>query len=556
MPQARSPADTPPDASGRRPSLPSIYAERPQRLTAPSKSRRPRSAGTGAESTPPRKLNSKLSLLSLFKRSGADGSSSSVASGSEPAVNSPPSPIPIPGAASPASRPSLLPASPRNITLPLSSSPREGSFVRRGMEGSPGVRGHLPPASESSSRNRSASGASATSSMVPDEPSPEPAAAPVRPGILRMHNRSSSSGQGSSGYASSRIIRFESSSSTASLGGRHAQQQPQPESRLRTVSGGSAGPGGAADTIEEAPPAGLPMPPIVVDPADEDIEEEEEYGVPIDRADDGAPMQLRDPSVSSFALSISPSSPISPDEHEHGAAAAHFPFSIHLPPPVDDASLAEAQESPRRRESRLRGESVSSTSTDSNHPPSSASDATRTSNGSDATWMSNGSDATWTSSGSITTPTTPHSTLPLIAPSSPSPAPDSPHRNGGDPGPAPRRARVPSDIDIHAISSHAQAEALVARTEQSILNLEQYLEEHTRRDAGTGRTPLSAKLAAYGESLAIERRLKEEARRARAGGRVRASGSPDLDGRGGIGGRVRRGGLRNGARGGGDSGEC
>ncbi|KAG9316415.1 hypothetical protein JVU11DRAFT_2449 [Chiua virens] len=73
----------------------------------------------------------------------------------------------------------------------------------------------------------------------------------------------------------------------------------------------------------------------------------------------------------------------------------------------------------------------------------------------------------------------------------------------------PRRLHFPSNINISTISSHAQAEELVQRTQQSILNMEQYLEKDSQKGSETGRTPLSAKLAAYGESLAIERRLKE-----------------------------------------------
>ncbi|KAG9316414.1 ankyrin repeat-containing domain protein [Chiua virens] len=67
-------AQTIPIVSGRRPSLPQALDES---SITPSFTRcsRPRSAGTGADS---RKLHSKISLLSLFKKSNADGSSSSV----------------------------------------------------------------------------------------------------------------------------------------------------------------------------------------------------------------------------------------------------------------------------------------------------------------------------------------------------------------------------------------------------------------------------------------------------------------------------------------------
>jgi hypothetical protein len=69
-----------------------------------------------------------------------------------------------------------------------------------------------------------------------------------------------------------------------------------------------------------------------------------------------------------------------------------------------------------------------------------------------------------------------------------------------------RRPHVPTDIDIRSISSHAQAEALVQRAQQDILEMEGVPDDNN--PLSSGRSPLSAKLAAYGESLALERRLK------------------------------------------------
>lgn len=70
------------------------------------------------------------------------------------------------------------------------------------------------------------------------------------------------------------------------------------------------------------------------------------------------------------------------------------------------------------------------------------------------------------------------------------------------------------DIDIRQISSHAQAEALVQRAQQRILAMTEDSDEEGVKtfgiNIGGGHTPLSAKLAAYGESLAIERKFKEE----------------------------------------------
>jgi hypothetical protein len=82
----------------------------------------------------------------------------------------------------------------------------------------------------------------------------------------------------------------------------------------------------------------------------------------------------------------------------------------------------------------------------------------------------------------------------------------------------PRSAPVPTNIDIRSISSYAQAEVLVQRAQQSILNTDNrcgcgvdgdddlYGGGEGGRDGG--RSPLSAKLAVYGESLTLERRLR------------------------------------------------
>lgn len=65
-------------------------------------------------------------------------------------------------------------------------------------------------------------------------------------------------------------------------------------------------------------------------------------------------------------------------------------------------------------------------------------------------------------------------------------------------------------IDISSISTHAQAEALVERLSQQVMEFASLEEQELEFEPGCdGRTPLSARLAAYGESLALARRLKE-----------------------------------------------
>ena len=209
------------------------------------------------------------------------------------------------------------------------------------------------------------------------------------------------------------------------------------------------------DTIEESPIVPHAVPPVFVNIVlDHDDEVDEEYGIPLSNSE------------------------LHPTQ-DHSLAGSQLPFSINVPPPSEDA-LAE---------SRLRGDSVSSastTATASTYPQSSS------------------SDAAW----SIDTPSTPH------LPGSPRIRPalgeyEADVEEMREIHQRPRRLHLPLDIDLSTISSHAQAEELVQRTQQSILNMEQYLEQHVKKDSETGRTPLSAKLAAYGESLAIERRLKE-----------------------------------------------
>lgn len=128
----------------------------------------------------------------------------------------------------------------------------------------------------------------------------------------------------------------------------------------------------------------------------------------------------------------------------------------------------------------------------------------------------------------------------------------------GTMSPASRARAPPLDIDIRAISSHAQAEALVQRAQKSIIEMEDVDIElpglglvggvgvgigaavgvGVRAGAGvgasgpgttgsaSGRTPLSAKLAAYGESLAIERRFKQKEARERGTEASGEFGSP------------------------------
>jgi len=96
--------------------------------------------------------------------------------------------------------------------------------------------------------------------------------------------------------------------------------------------------------------------------------------------------------------------------------------------------------------------------------------------------------------------------------------------NGGPNG------RRTFEIDIDTISSHAQAEALVQRTQKEILEMNE--QEILLAEGSPGNTPLSARLAAYGESLALERKLREETQSPRKLGHFESSGrlSPPVNG--------------------------
>ena len=110
------------------------------------------------------------------------------------------------------------------------------------------------------------------------------------------------------------------------------------------------------------------------------------------------------------------------------------------------------------------------------------------------------------------------------------------------------RASRPVDIDIRSISSHAQAEALVQQAQQRIFD---FVNNPSAEDinegssvattntigtvasaAGEGRTPLSARLAAYGQSLKIEQKFKEEEEKRRSPRVIKTSGGSSQSGRG------------------------
>lgn len=485
--------------------------------------RRPRSAGQGAqtfeeaeamrERAPSnsqnqtgRKLASKYSLRNLFKKAN-DSTATSSADPSyttTPNLSASPSPGPNPNLPLPnvTSGSGLLNIGPLpGESSPLSPLAPKGHRARAPSDGDTSMMNH---------RTRSGSG-----SGLPNEDdsiitSGNGSGGSARPSILRMHNRTSSGNGNGSGSVllNSRAIRFDET------GGNSSQTSLVSKARngvARAVSGleRSLSPGRKVKRSQSAE-SFAEEGPSEKDAVMEGEGEEEEYGKVIRVGKTRLPGIKPDSTSNShrgrgasFASSTCSLSPIlSPDSatYTHGNS---FPFSIDHPPTLD-ANLLKVPPSPYTKdkeglleveetdETRHRGDSVSSASTDN------------TDANPQLSWSSS---TTGTGSSVATSGGTGHT---LLAPSSPA-----------SPGVGGRRAHTPGEIDIRSISSHAQAEALVQAAQQSILDMDISGSGVGKEgivnglpsplfdgDELIGRSPLSARLAAYGETLALERRLK------------------------------------------------
>ncbi|KDQ49548.1 hypothetical protein JAAARDRAFT_42781 [Jaapia argillacea MUCL 33604] len=466
-----------------------------------------------------------------------------------------------------ATSPPLLKSHSDNPPSPVDSSPANtgsAQWYRSRLGSEPGY-GYgrnrpmpaLPQAAELKDahlRARSGSGASTTANGSDSGHGVSTGTPPSRPGpgILKGHHRSSSSqsqsGNGASGSA--RSLRFDSASSgvsnsNPSSGGVKTRRttsprplkirghgSPSPARRGITLRGcnsvGSFKSGGMDGEYESGEAEPTSAPPMIVEFVNQHdggiCEEEEEYGgggiVREDEDEDTLQLKSRvdeikmekfRPRGQSIASSVSSFSPtISP--MDGFSTNAEFPFSIKRPPPIDvvdlDPSGPQRQDSLQVRNggdaNRLRGDSVSSVSTDgSGYPP-----------------LSPGS-TSGSGSGGITTPAISYPVLPSSA-----------STIDGDDfislGPDIKNAtfdvalddyefgvrrpqHAPLGIDVRSISSHAQAEALVLQAQKSILDMDKLGADG--EGIGSGRTALSARLAAYGQSLAIERQFKEEEER-------------------------------------------
>ena len=556
------------DTSGRRPSLPDVFdpsqvstmSRRPHGGGSGSSSRRPRSAGNDAEpQTVGRRVKGKVSLLSIFRKGDAstftlEGSSPGYASSSYTSSIPSVSGSPAPGTP----RRSDL-NTPNDSPIPLSKLSEETPIPDATIHGRPrgrvfseGEATRVPPLPTavdlhralSDERSRTLSSPGPADVQAPDVSSGPPTAhrsPSLRPGILRPHNRSisqQSQGEsprsGSLGPPSSRSLRFDSvpTSSTAARPSSDVRRRPsQSPARAvkmsRSVSSMRSGIGVEATRSPLRTAIDLAEPPH--DKAMDEHravfeDDDEEYGEPITTPEAITELDSRltalqvtgEPKRNSV-FSQASLSPL-PSPTKVNARGFDCPFSINEPPPQYSECQPHDVESPTRQtflsadgnENRVRGDSMSSMSTTG-------------------------------TGGYLPTPGMQHMQLPSpwITPSTSTP-PEYPAMDHGGKG---RIQRTPSstyadaesvrapkkgppsalDIDIGTISSYAQAEALVQRTQRSILDLQDVVvTPQVGTAVGVGQTPLSAKLAAYGESLAIERKFRQEEERRNSSSTVRS----------------------------------
>lgn len=299
-----------------------------------------------------------------------------------------------------------------------------------------------------------------------------PSNSPAPPGILRGHSRSSSIGQ----RPTSRALRFDSNSSAQGL---YTRRTSSPR-RILTLNGSSsinslrgidptALPASGRDTPGSAPPAHTQFSDLQDGEVPKDGDGARTHGR-LDRLrEQKSESRSADQGINSSTSSLHRGAEVSRN--------SDFPFSISNPPPKEEQDSATSNLKPNGTgDARLRGHSISSVSTDLSvdNPALSSS--------------------TTSASASVTVPT------PALV-NSPLPVSEGSLTT--------KRNNTPIDIDISTISSHAQAEALVQRTQKSILEMDDEIPLSSAA-LSSGRSPLSAKLAIYGETLELEKRLKRE----------------------------------------------
>ncbi|KAJ7502870.1 hypothetical protein B0H11DRAFT_1711996 [Mycena galericulata] len=210
---------------------------------------------------------------------------------------------------------------------------------------------------------------------------------------------------------------------------------------------------------------------------------------------------LSDPRPRGLSLTSSTSSlsPVLSNVDADPTITADFPFSIKEPPLI--LSEGKPPPHPSASDNRGRGDSVSSKSTtDSQTNPQMSASGTTSGSG----------------SATVTTPPLVPEMLAVSPQGSPMPLEQQdgeviraePEREVKSTSNRlnERRSHTPLDINLSLISSHAQAEALVQKELHDILEMPVVSPD----SKAPGWTPLSARLAAYGESLELERKFRPE----------------------------------------------
>jgi hypothetical protein len=336
-----------------------------------------------------------------------------------------------------------------------------------------------------------------------------------RPGILRAHNRSSSNGP--SPPPAVRALRFDPASGGSKPKGDESPGRSGSALGLRgSTSAGSLSrlrneaTGNERELPDSAPAAvqDFDLEALETTFMEDDDEDEYAYGRPLPNSRLAilakaarSPISHSDPRPNVLSLTSSSQSSFSPPLDADPTVRVEFPFSIHEPPPipVDPKVLRD----PSPLDNRGRGDSVSSTSTTESqiNPQMSVSGTT-------------------SGSGSVTVTTPLQAPEVLAASPEGSPLPLQAQLEGEGEGESgskllttnsnrlnERRTHTPLDINLSLISSHAQAEALVQKELQDILEMPVVSTD----SKAPGWTPLSARLAAYGESLELERKFRQDA---------------------------------------------
>jgi len=353
----------------------------------------------------------------------------------------------------------------------------------------------------------------ANTSFEPDSGKPSP-----RPGILRGHSRISSSGQGASPLYS-RTLRFDSNSSNPNTERKGRDSPRSVPATLRS----HASVGSLTKMNIQTPGDGFNVdsPPQLEVPSKED---EASFGEqvlgpvnipPVEGANmPSVPLQRRR-GLSFASSSESSLSPILSNDNTNDSSLAvlnsDFPFSINRPPSllIEGQAAYDLPTSPGHltvplpSDNRIRGDSLSSNSTSDSRSNMISSSGSGTSVMVSTPGMSS----------LLMSPPDSHDLLDSMKYREPPADLEGEYLSAPavfpvSPGLNERRTKGTLDIDIASISSHAQAEALVQRARQDVLDLANAQELFPM--TGVGRTPLSARLAAYGESLALERKLREQ----------------------------------------------